>query len=168
MAFTKGHVRHLRSVCISRTGSRHMGAGIGHYPGPRGDSKLQGFVSGILISVLQRQATNAGQSRSTPRCRTTAAGFDNQSRHNGGQGRYLVYLQNFTISRSTRWRSHGTDISQLSDGFFSLRVCSLQIHRNIRDCIQARFGFADWDFPLVHEAPLYLTVSLLLCEVTTK
>lgn len=34
VAFTKGHVRHLRSVCISRTGSRHMGAGIGHYPGP--------------------------------------------------------------------------------------------------------------------------------------
>lgn len=36
VAFTKGHVRHLRSVCISRTGSRHMGAAIGHYPGPRG------------------------------------------------------------------------------------------------------------------------------------
>lgn len=55
VAFTKGHVRHLRSVCISRTGSRHMGAGIGHYPGPQGGSLLWGFVSGILISLFQRE-----------------------------------------------------------------------------------------------------------------
>lgn len=52
VAFTKGHVRHLRSICISRTGSRHMGAGIGHYPWPRGDSMLKGFVSRILISSV--------------------------------------------------------------------------------------------------------------------
>lgn len=57
VAFTKGHVRHLRSVCISRTGSRHMGAGIGHYPGPQGDSMLWGFVSGILISLFQGACT---------------------------------------------------------------------------------------------------------------
>ena len=60
VAFTKGHVRHLRSVCISRTGSRHMGAGIGHYPGPQGGSLLWGFVSGILISLFQWRAPNAG------------------------------------------------------------------------------------------------------------
>lgn len=57
VAFTKGHVRHLRSVCISRTGSRHMDAGIGHYPGPQGDSMLWGFVSGILISLFQGAST---------------------------------------------------------------------------------------------------------------
>lgn len=53
VAFTKGHVRHLRSICISRTGSRHMGTGIGHYPGPQGDSMLWGFVSRILIFLFQ-------------------------------------------------------------------------------------------------------------------
>lgn len=56
VAFSKGHVRLLCSICISRTGSRHMGAGIGHYPGPQGDLMLCGFVSGILISLFQYRA----------------------------------------------------------------------------------------------------------------
>lgn len=53
VAFTKGHARHLRSICISRTGSRHMGAGIGHYPYPPGALMLWGFVSRIVISLFR-------------------------------------------------------------------------------------------------------------------
>lgn len=49
VAFTKGHVRHLCFICISKTGSRHMGVGFGHYTGPGGGLMLWGFVSRILI-----------------------------------------------------------------------------------------------------------------------
>lgn len=140
VAFTKGHVRHLCSVCISRTGSRHMGAGIGHYPGPRGDSMLWRFVSRILISLFLWQVLNPGQSQSTSWCQTTETGFDHQSY----KRRMMMRMFMFCFKRWTLQCHDALDsgdnagnISQCCDGLLAPGVCSLQIHGEIRQWLHS-------------------------------
>lgn len=99
VAFTKGHVRHLRSACICRTGSRHMGAGIGHYPGPQGNSDS--------LRICQRDfdlcfsGKHWTQHSHSPRVDAEQK-LDLTINHTRGRGgrRYLVLFQNmnFTIS----------------------------------------------------------------------